>query len=201
MTSFSAAGTDLARALDNALLFSDKKAEVFPGVILVQMSPTGVRFVGHDDYATGSDFVGPIEGDIASFSMYDDDAVALVKMVRSARKSEVTLRMDACSLYATVGDETLEWPVFAPDPLWWKLDELYLTDEPLPNVVSFNPARLTRFGRVKGAKDAPIDIKFHMTESGAPVALVKVGPTFNGQLQGVNRTIAKEFINDDNCFW
>ena len=205
MISFTAAGTDLAGALDNALLFCDSRAEYLPGVVLVELTNDGVAFSAHDDYATGQDFIGIIN-DPAAFELLEADAEAIVKAARSARKANVTLTLtdDSVCLMLDVGSDHRAFYPTGPREAWNHLLPLLEPVEdpaPLPPVVAFNPARLTRFGRVKGAKDAPVDIRFHQTESGAPIALVKVGPSFRGELQGINRTIAKEFINDDNCFW
>jgi hypothetical protein len=75
--------------------------------------------------------------------------------------------------------------------------------EELPRTVAFQAARLARFGRVKGAKDAPIDMRFEPNESGAPTVLVRVGPTFRGELQGLRREAAAGHIGEgaDACFW
>lgn len=204
MTTFVGKGTDIARAIDNALLFSDPKAEYLPGVVHVEFSAGGIAFSACDDYATGRDRVGEVTMSTADmrFEITEESAAAIAKFVRTARTKNVTLTCDGDSLYV---DEVEYASAGSCAPAWD--DILPLMDDPavdemMPVSVAFNAARLTRFGRVKGAKDAPVDIRFMGTE-GAPLALVKVGPTFRGELQGVRRDEALKHMGADgpDCFW
>lgn len=205
MTTFVGKGQDIARAIDNALLFCDSKAEYLPGVVHVEFSAGGIAFSACDDYATGRDRVGEVTLSTAGmrFEITEAAAEEIAKMARSARAKSVPLTCDGSDLfveeveYASVGSPAPAWDYILP-----LIDVDARESAPLPFTVAFNAARLARFGRVKGAKDAPVDIKFH-AGLGAPVALVKIGPTFRGELQGVRRDEALKHMGADgpDCFW
>ncbi len=215
MSAFVGKGQDIARALDNALLFCDPKAEYLPGVVLIEFSPAGIAFAACDDYATGYDSVGELGVNIRqdTFVIYEHEADELVKLVRSAKTKAVTLAIDtadpdseAAHLVVTLGDTETRFMLAAPAEAWDNIlplmDPSFDVPDRLPATVAFNAARFAKFGRVKGAKDAPMDIRFHPTE-GAPIALIKVGPTFRGELQGVRRSEALRALGEgaQACFW
>lgn len=205
MTSFVGKGTDIARALDNALLFCDAKAEYLPGIVHVEFSAGGIAFSACDDYATGRDRVGEVTLSTCEwrFNMTEEVAENLRNHARSARSKAVVIEVDTVSLKA---DENIMGPIARAEMAWDDILPLIDVDahEPqeLPATVAFNAARFARFGRVKALKDAPMDIRFHATE-GAPVALVKIGPTFRGEIQGVRREAAMEHLGPEaaDCFW
>lgn len=204
MTTFVGKGQDIARAMDNALLFVSDKAEYLPGVVHVEFSMTDVTFTACDDYATGRDYVGEITPDVPAvrFEITEAEASAIAKEARSARTKNVIIElqdgavhMDGVQL-AVMEDLSPAWDDILP------LMEPSAVTEVLPHTVAFNAARFAKFGRVKGAKDAPMDIRFYPT-LGPPIALVKVGPTFRGELQGVRRDEALKHMGPDgpDCFW
>lgn len=207
MTSFVGKGTDIARALDNALLFCDPKAEYLPGVVHVEFSAGGIAFSACDDYATGRDRVGEVTlGTSERFALAEESADTICKAARSARSSAVTLALDDDRVSLKVGDDETWYEAIAPSPAWDDILPLIDVDahkpQELPATVAFNAARFARFGRVKALKDAPMDIRFLATES-APVALVKIGPTFRGELQGLRREEAFRHLGEAaaDCFW
>lgn len=204
MTTFVGKGTDIARALDNALLFVSDKAEYLPGIVHVEFSAGGIAFSACDDYATGRDVVGEMGTNVREhvFTITEDEASAIAKEARSARTKSVIIELQDGAVHV----DGVEMAIMADlSPAWD--DILPLMDDPavdelLQTSVAFNAQRLTRFGRVKGAKDAPVDIRFMGTE-GAPIALVKIGPTFRGELQGVRREEALKHMGPEgsDCFW
>ena len=208
MTSFVGKGTDIARALDNALLFSDPKAEYLPGIVHVEFSGTGIAFSACDDYATGRDRVGEVTLSTCDmrFEITEEVAENLRNHARSARAKAVLIEHDAVSLTA---DGSLMGPIASPEAAWNDILPLIDVDahEPqgLPATVAFNATRFARFGRVKALKDAPMDIRFLAmpTDVAAPIAVVKIGPTFRGEIQGVRREAAKEHLGAEaqDCFW
>lgn len=208
MTTFVGKGQDIARAIDNALLFCDPKAEYLPGVIHVEFSMGGVAFSACDDYATGRDRVGEVTLSTADarFTLTEGQADEMAKAARSARTKAVTLTDVAGQLVLTVGEDESRTDLQAPGGAWDDILPLIDVDTgdfmEVPRTVAFNAARFAKFGRVKGAKDAPVDIKFHPAV-GAPLALVKVGPTFRGELQGVRRDEALKHMGPEgpDCFW
>lgn len=210
MTSFFAKGTDIARALDNALLFCDAKAEYLPGIVHVEFSAGGIAFSACDDYATGRDRVGEVTLATADarFQMAEADADAVVKFARSARTKSVVLELSDEKLSITIGDEVEAYYVAKAFHPWDDILPLIDVDAHesagLPHTVAFNAARFARFGRVKALKDAPMDIRFYRGPSAeAPVALVKIGPTFRGEIQGVRREAAMKHLGPEamECFW
>ncbi|MGI5245440.1 hypothetical protein [Dactylosporangium sp. CA-139066] len=203
---FVATGSEIARAISNARLFVDSKAEYAPDVVHVELSETGVAFAGFDDYAVGRDEIGNVGDFPLYFEVTDEGAEAIEKAARSARNASVSLALDEISLVLTVGEEETETRALEASEAWRVvLPLLEPSCEPaeLPRTVAFQGARLARFGRVKGVKDAPIDIRFEPNESGAPTALVRVGPTFRGELQGLRRDVAAEHLGASAglCFW
>jgi hypothetical protein len=187
-------------------LFVDSKAQYAPDLVHVELSADGVAVSGFDDYATGRDELGSVGSDGTSFDISDTDAEAIEKASRSARNASVSLVFNGASLVLTVGDSQTTAEARKPAEAWSVvLPLLEPAHEPaeLPRTVAFNGARLARFGRVKGVRDAPIDIRFEPNESGAPLALVRVGPTFRGELQGLRRAVAAERLGESAgaCFW
>lgn len=205
MTTFVGKGQDIARAIDNALLFCDPKAEFLPGIVHVEFSMGGIAFSACDDYATGRDRVGEMGTNVREhvFTITESEATEIARYARSARTKSVIMELQDGELnvdgvtYAEMADLSPAWDDILP-----LIDVDARESAPLPYTVAFNAARLARFGRVKGAKDAPVDIKFHHAQ-GAPIALVKVGPTFRGELQGVRREEALKALGEgaEDCFW
>lgn len=207
MTSFVGKGADIARALDNALLFCDPKAEYLPGVVHVEFSAGGIAFSACDDYATGRDSVGVLTPpNIGHFDITEESADAIVKAARSARSQSVTLALDELSFVLTVGEVETVADADESSDAWDDILPLIDVDahesQDLPPTVAFSATRFARFGRVKALKDAPMDVRFMATE-GAPLALIKIGPTFRGELQGVRRDEAMEHLGEgaEDCFW
>lgn len=206
MTTFVGKGQDIARALDNALLFCDPKAEYLPGIVHVEFAAAGIAFSACDDYATGRDRVGEVTLSTAErFEISEDGAEDMAKFARSARTKAVALEYAGQDLRVTIGDDTFSVSAVNPSAAWDDILPLMddpIADELLQTSVAFNAARLTKFGRVKTTKNVPIDIRFMGTE-GAPIAFVKVGPTFRGQIQGVRRDEALKHMGPEgpDCFW
>lgn len=202
MISFGAPGADIAKVLSNARLFTGDGVKFGP-VILLEMSETGFAAAGCDGYAVGRDLIGEPDGELVQIS--DDDAEAIEKFARSQRRSRVDLTLDGLTLTITNGDAPLTYTVEAPDARWpYVLDLLQPAERAgeLQGVIAFACDRLTRFGRVKTVRDAPIDIRLE-PDGPAPIALFKIGPTFRGMLKAIDREQSARNLDDQAqlCLW
>jgi hypothetical protein len=136
----------------------------------VELSETGVAFTALTTTPPGRDEIGNVGSFPESFDITDKGAEAIEKAARSARNASVSLHFGAFEfgafLVLTVG-EVETTADFCPAAETWDvvlpLLEPASTPAELPRTVAFQAARLARFGRVKGAKDAPIDIRFEPT--------------------------------------
>lgn len=212
MIRFQASGQDVARCLDNALLWVDDTAKYTPGKLLVTLSDRELTIAGFSDIVIGLDQVRDetsAVGNVVMFEISEEQARNIIAMVRPRRLKPVQLKWDNYLLVnedperLSPDGEVYEGTEFYvqtdPSPAWSKALTLLERNEvdEVPGYVAFHHELLARLGRVKADKAAPVDLSFEKLDGhDSYLVHVKVGPTFRAALTSIRREVAAVALDE-----
>lgn len=201
---------DLARILGNALAFIPAASRIKSALLDIRRDR--VYTCGTDRYAAGRDEARvnhsdgvPAEG--IPLLVSKESLAELDKAARQAKKAIATLTVTREGTVAldSVDVEPIIVPWFTDDHLLGTFEAVEQVLERVagkppawPGVLMLDPSLMSRFAKVKADKPGR-HADLHVPTEQAPI-LIKIGPTFRGLLQPVDRTINGKNIGEDGLW-
>jgi alpha-glucosidase (family GH31 glycosyl hydrolase) len=206
--------------------WTQKSEEEPGGRVILSFAVAELSFYATDGYAAVRDFIEYSEaiphftpGKTREFWFTDDEMEALLAMAVDSKTGPLTLRWDQDHVqldYSVSVDDKKkiilgEGSVFFGEPTefpdWAEglEDALELAENPEKgdrmsmSEFALRPERLVKFLRVRADKEAPVDFRFlvPMNSKSGPMAAVKIGHTFRGLVNFVNRDVAREKLPEE----
>lgn len=199
----------------NALCFSPARSRI--KTARVRIDPEGITVVGCDGYTIGQDWT-PLDGDeyrgdpdgvefhIDRTALGDFDSGGRADKKGFGRleymPGDAVRFIPSNNGTPTVVHDLTEkadkalWPMV--DELMEKLERREVT---IPEVLAFDPALLTYFGKVKTKKVKNMDraMDLYISAADQPV-LIKIGDTFTGALMPIKREIHRKNVGPEGLW-
>lgn len=187
-------GPDLARVLNNALVFVPARSRV--PYVRVSIGGGYVIATGTDSYTVGTDSAAAMTADSTTVYVERKDVQELEKAARLAKKEDVVLEVkrdvatDLHHIRLTVGDVYIGPFLTAKDEdadLVFKhvdvlMDRLDRQEPVALHTIAFGPDLFARFSKVRGERDHTMHV---IPQARDKPALVRIGPTFRGAIMPI----------------
>lgn len=197
---FKIVGRDLARMLDNVILFATEGPATAWTLDRVLWQgdnmARGLSLLSSDGYAIAREMVGDPFANATAFETSVDVAKDIARSARSAGAKWVIGELHEGGLWVEGTEDPHD--TSRPDERWAKVEE-YLPNlantakQTIVPAVPWALDRLQRFGRVKVPAGWPkaVDLWFEDSRHGGPICHALVGPTFQGALKCLDRDILR----------
>ena len=217
-------GVDFAKVIRNVILWQDQDVRLTQGKALLSFSATELSMYSCDGWTAVRDEVSyvPVEmTDTIEYLLTEDEMDTLLLAAVESKTGPLTLHVTAIALkldYDVIPEDKdsktkkslKEGTIFLGErstvPEWVDALEEALEYADQDSVESYpqdvfclRPERFMKFVRVRADKEAPIDMKLlrPINPKAGPMAAVKIGFTFRGLVNFVNREVALENLTDE----